>query len=362
MRGDDAICGSLFSYVDLEKRVRADHPLRLIREIANAALAALTGTFEPLYSPLGRGSIPPERLMRALLLQAFYSIRSERQLVERIDTDLLFRWFVGLGIEDPVWDATTFTKNRDRLLEGEVAQQFLAAVLNQPKVKRLLSSEHFSVDGTLLEAWASVKSFRPKDGSGDPPGPGRNGERDFHGERRKNDTHASTTDPDARLYRKGPGREARLCFMGHAVMENRNALVVGAMATPASGHAEREAALNLTAPFDNRPQPITLGADKGYDSSDFVTACRARTITAHIAQNQNGRRSAIDRRTTRHPGYAVSQRIRKRIEEVFGWAKTVAGLRKLRHRGLPKVDWQFTLAMAAYDLIRLPKLLAQPTP
>jgi len=362
MRGNDAICGSLFSYIDLEKRVHGDHPLRLIREVANAALAALAGVFEPLYSPLGRASIPPERLMRALLLQAFYSIRSERQLVERIEYDLLFRWFVGLGIEDPVWDATTFSKNRDRLLEGEVALQFLAAVLNQPKVKRLLSSEHFSVDGTLLEAWASMKSFRPKDGSGDPPGPGRNGERDFHGERRKNDTHASTTDSDARLFRKGPGKEARLCFMGHAVIENRNALVVGAVATRASGHAEREAALSLMAPFDNRPQPVTLGADKGYDSSDFVTACRARRITPHPAQHQNGRRAAIDRRTTRHPGYAVSQRIRKRIEEVFGWAKTVAGLRKLRHRGLPKVDWQFTLAMAAYDLIRLPKMLAQTAP
>jgi len=362
MRGDDQIIGSLFSYIDLEKRVRLDHPLRLIREIANAALAALTGTFAPLYSPLGRASIPPERLMRALLLQAFYSIRSERQLVERIDTDLLFRWFVGLGIEDPVWDATTFTKNRDRLLEGEVAQQFLAALLNQPKVKRLLSSEHFSVDGTLLEAWASVKSFRPKDGSGDPPGPGRNGERDFRGERRRNDTHASTTDADARLFRKGPGKEARLWFMGHALMENRNALVIGAEATRASGHAERAAALSLITPFDNRPQPVTLGADKGYDSSDFVTACRKRAVTPHLAQNQNRRRSAIDGRTTRHPGYAVSQRIRKRIEEVFGWAKTVAGLRKMRHRGLPKVNWQFTLAMAAYDLIRLPKLLAQTAP
>jgi transposase len=362
MRGDDAICGSLFSYVDLERRVRPDHPLRVIREIANAALAALSGQFELLYSPLGRNSIPPERLMRALLLQALYSLRSERQLVERIEYDLLFRWFVGLGIDDPVWDATTFTKNRDRLLEGEVAQQFLAAGLAQPKVKRLLSSEHFSVDGTLLEAWASVKSFRPKDGADDPPGPGRNGERDFHGERRRNDTHASTSDADARLARKGAGKEARLCFMGHALMENRSGLVVGAVVTRASGHAERLAALSLIEPFADRPLPVTLGADRGYDSSDFVMECRALAVTPHVAQNQSGRRSAIDRRTTRHPGYAVSQRIRKRIEEVFGWAKTVAGLRKLRHRGLPKVDWQFTLAMAAYDLVRLPKLLAQPGP
>jgi len=362
MRGDDELCGSLFSYIDLERRVRADHPLRVIREIANAALAALSGAFAPLYSPIGRSSIPPERLMRALLLQAFYSIRSERQLVERIEYDLLFRWFVGLGIEDPVWDATTFTKNRDRLLEGEVAQQFLAALLTQPRVKRLLSSEHFSVDGTLLEAWASLKSFRPKDGSGDPPRPGRNGERAFHGERRRNDTHASTTDTDARLFRKGPGKEARLVFMGHALMENRNGLVVGAVATRASGHAERLAAMTLIEPFADRPRPVTLGADKGYDSGGFVTECRELAVTPHVAQNQSGRRSAIDGRTTRHLGYAVSQRIRKRIEEAFGWAKTVAGLRKLRHRGLPKVDWQFTLAMAAYDLVRLPKLLAQTAP
>ena len=236
MRGNDGIYGKLFSYTDLEKRVRADHPLRVIREVANTALKSLTGEFAKLYSPIGRESIAPERLMRALLLQAFYSIRSERQLVERIDHDLLFRWFVGLGIEDPVWDATTFTKNRDRLLEGDMAAQFLAAVLSQDKVKGLLSSEHFSVDGTLLEAWASLKSFRPKslpsgsdpgDGSGEPPAAGRNGERDFHGERRKNDTHVSTTDPDARLFRKGPGKEARLCFMGHALMENRNGLIVG---------------------------------------------------------------------------------------------------------------------------------------
>ena len=362
MRGDDGICGSLFSYIDLERRVRADHPLRVIRQIADAALKSLSGEFAKLYSPIGRQSIPPERLMRALLLQAFYSIRSERQLVERIDYDLLFRWFVGLGIEDAVWDATSFTKNRDRLLEGEVASQLLAGVLSQDKVKRLLSSEHFSVDGTLLEAWASPKSFRRKDGSGDPPGRGRNGERNFRGEPRTNDTHVSTTDPDARLYRKGPGKEARLCFIGHALMENRNGLIVGAVATRASGHAERLAALALIEPRGERPRPVTLGADKGYDSADFVIELRERTVTPHVAQNTNGRRSAIDGRTTRHPGYALSQCIRKRIEEAFGWAKTVAGLRKMRHRGLPNVDWQFTLAMAAYDLVRLPKLLAQPTP
>jgi transposase len=359
MRGDDAICGSLFSYIDLEKRIRADHPLRVIRVIANAALKSLSGEFGKLYSPLGRESIPPERLLRALLLQAFYSIRSERQLVERIDHDLLFRWFVGLGIEDPVWDATSFTKNRDRLLEGDIAAQFLAAVLAQDKVKALLSSEHFSVDGTLLEAWASLKSFRPKDGSGDPPGPGRNGEQDFHGAPRRNDTHGSTTDPEARLFRKGLGKEARLCFMGHALMENRNGLIVGALTTTATGHAERWAALTLIEPHAEAPQPVTLGADKGYDSADFVGALRDQAVTPHVAQHTNGRRSAIDDGTAGDPGYAISQRIRKRVEEAFGWAKTVAGLRKMRHRGLLKVDWQFTLAMAAYDLVRLPKLLAE---
>jgi transposase len=357
MRGKDEVRGSLFSYVDLEQRIRPDHPLRAIRAIVNAALADMSAEFDALYPPTGRDSIPPERLLRALLLQAFYSIRSERQLVERIDFDLLFRWFVGLGVDDPVWDATTFTKNRDRLLAGEVAARFLAIVLAQPRVRTLLSTEHFSVDGTLLEAWASTKSFRPKDGSGPSPDAGRNGEQDFRGQKRSNDTHASTTDPDARLFRKGPGKEAKLCFMGHALMENRNGLIVGAVATRASGHAERLAALHLIAPHAGRPNPVTLGADKGFDARDFVAELREVNVTPHLAQNTSGRRSAIDGRTTRHPGYAISQRIRKRIEEAFGWAKTVAGLRKARHRGLPKIDWQFTLAMAAYNLVRLPRLL-----
>jgi transposase len=358
MRGKDEVRGSLFSYVDLEQRIRPDHPLRLIRTIVNAALAEMSAEFDALYPPTGRDSIPPERLLRALLLQAFYSIRSERQLVERIDFDLLFRWFVGLGVDDPVWDATTFTKNRDRLLAGEVAARFLATVLAQPRVRTLLSTEHFSVDGTLLEAWASTKSFRPKDGSGPPPDAGRNGEQDFRGQKRSNETHASTTDPDAKLFRKGPGKEAKLCFMGHALMENRNGLIVGAVATRASGHAERLAALHLIEPHADRPNKVTLGADKGFDTCDFVAELREINVTPHLAQNTSGRQSAIDGRTTRHAGYAVSQRIRKRIEEAFGWAKTVAGLRKARHRGLPKIDWQFTLAMAAYNLVRLPKLLS----
>ncbi|MDQ2805209.1 MAG: IS5 family transposase [Pseudomonadota bacterium] len=361
MRGSDAKSGALFSYVDLEKRVRPDHPLRVIQAIANDALASLSGEFDRLYAPDGRESIPPERLLRAFLLQSFYSIRSERQLVERIEFDLLFRWFVGLGVDDPVWDATTFTKNRDRLLAGEVAAKFLAAVLAHPRVKRLLSSEHFSVDGTLIEAWASPKSFRPKDGSGPPPDAGRNGEQDFHGQKRRNDTHASTTDPDAQLYRKGRGKEAKLSFMGHALMENRNGLIVGAVATRASGHAERLAALHLLEPHADRANKITVGGDKGFDTQDFVAELREVNVTPHVAQNISGRRSAIDGRTTRHPGYAVSLRIRKRIEEAFGWAKTVAGLRKARHRGLPKIDWQFTFAMAAYNLVRLPKLLGAVT-
>lgn len=357
MRGSDAVGGKLFSYVDLEKRVPADHPLRVIREILNTTLVVMSAEFDALYSPFGRESIPPERLLRALLLQAFYTIRSERQLIERIDFDLLFRWFVGLGVDDPVWDATTFTKNRDRLLAGEIATRFLAAVLAQSKVKALLSDEHFSVDGTLLDAWASTKSFRPKDGSGPPSDPGRNGEQDFHGQKRSNETHASTTDPDARLYKKGRGKEARLCFMGHALMENRNGLIVGAIATRASGHAERLAAQRLIEPHAERPQRITVGADKGFDTQDFVAEMREINVTPHVAQNDNRRRPAIDGRTTHHAGYAVSLRIRKRIEEAFGWAKTVAGLRKARHRGLPKIDWQFIFAMAAYNLVRLPSLL-----
>jgi transposase len=355
----DQRTGELFSYVDLEARVRADHPLRSIRAIVNEALAALEGEFTPLYACVGRPSIPPEKLLRAMLLQAFYSIRSERQLMERLDYDLLFRWFVGLGIDDPAWDHSTFSKNRDRLLEGDIAAKFLASVLAQPRVKRLLSTEHFSVDGTLIEAWASMKSFRPKDGSGEPPfGGGRNAEADFRGKTRSNETHASTTDPDARLYRKGAGKEAKLCFMGHALMENRSGLLVGACLTRADGHAERVAALALIEAHADRPRPITLGADKGYDAEDFVNELRAMRVTPHVAQNTSGRRSAIDGRTTRHVGYGLSQRIRKRIEEAFGWIKTVAGQNKTRFCGLERVEFAFTFAAAACNLVRLPRLLA----
>ena len=352
--------GELFSYVDLEARVRRDHPLRTIREMANEALASLEREFAALYAArMGRPSIPPEKLLRAMLLQAFYSIRSERQLMERLEYDLLFRWFVGLGVDAPVWDHSTFSKNRDRLLDGAIAAKFLAAVLAQPRVKKLLSTDHFSVDGTLIEAWASVKSFKPRDGAGDPPADGgRNPDADFRGETRSNETHASTTDPDARLYRKGVGKEAKLCFMGHALMENRSGLVVGACLTLADGHAERIAALALIEPYADRPRPITLGADKGFDAQDFVNELRSMRVTPHVAQNMSGRRSAIDGRTTRHAGYAASQRIRKRIEEAFGWIKTVAGQGKTRFRGVDRVELAFTFAAAAYNLVRLPRLLA----
>lgn len=360
MRGGDEICGRLFSYIDLEDRIRADHPLRPIREIANVALAALSGDFAALYSGLGRPSVPPEKLLRAMLLQAFYSVRSERQLMERIEFDLLFRWFVGIGIDDPVWDHSSFSKNRDRLLEGEIAAKFLTAVLSQPRVKRLLSSEHFSVDGTLIQAWASMKSFKPKEPPGNDgrDGGGRNAPADFRGQKRSNDTHRSTTDSDARLYRKGPGMEARLCYIGHGLMENRSGLLVDARLTLVSGHAERLAALDMIEPVADRPVAVTLGADKSYDAADFVEELRALNVRPHVAQNTSGRRSAIDRRTTRHPGYTASQRIRKRIEEAFGWIKTVAGLRQTKLRGRAKVDWAFTFAVAAYNLVRAPALLA----
>jgi transposase len=367
MRGDDEKSGSLFSYIDLEDRVRADHPLRPIREIANAALASLSGAFAALYSGMGRPSVPPEKLLRAMLLQAFYSVRSERQLMERIEFDLLFRWFVGIGIDDPVWDHSSFTKNRDRLLEGEIAAKFLTAVLSQPRVKRLLSSEHFSVDGTLIQAWASMKSFKPKQplsrdgGPSDGQDGGRNAPGDFRGQKRSNDTHRSTTDPDARLYRKGPGMEARLCFIGHGLMENRSGLIVDARLTRVSGHAERLAALDMVQHVADRPCAVTLGADRGYDAADFVEELRGLNVRPHVAQNTSGRRSAIDRRTTRHPGYAKSLRIRKRIEEAFGWIKGVGGLRQTKLRGLDKVDWAFTFAAAAYDLVRLPKLIGAAT-
>jgi transposase len=356
MRGQDRRAGSLFSYVDLEARVAEDHPLRPIRGLVNDALDELSGEFAALYSPLGRPSIPPERLLRALLLQAFYSLRSERLLMEQLDDNLLFRWFVGLGIDDPVWHPTAFTTNRDRLLEGEVAAKFLAAVLNHPRVRQLLSREHFTVDGTLIEAWASLRSFRPKDDRDEPPGAGRNAARDFHGERRTNDSHASTTDPDARLFRKGRGKEARLCFMGHVLTENRHGLVVDGRLSQATGTAERDQAEVMVEAVPGRHR-ITVGGDRNFDTRDFVAGLRRLGAVPHVAQNTTGRRSAIDGRTTRHAGYRQSQGARHRIEEVFAWVKTIAGQSKTKYRGLERVRWHFILAAAAYNLIRLPKLL-----
>jgi transposase len=357
MRGVDRRRDGLFSYVRPESRIPKDHPLRVIRQITDEALASLNELFSALYSEIGRPSIPPEQLLRALLLQAFYSIRSERQLMEQLNYNLLFRWFVGLGVDDPVWVPTVFSKNRDRLLAGDVAAEFMAAVLQLPRVEALLSDEHFSVDGTLIKAWASMKSFRRKDGKDEPPDPGRNGERNFRGEKRSNETHASTTDPDARLARKSNGQEAKLGFTGHLLMENRNGMLVDAKLSHATGTAEPEAALEMLGALPGGAKK-TVGADKNYDTAAFVAAARELGVTPHVAQNITTHRgSNIDRRTTRHEGYRASQVIRKRIEEANGWIKEVAGMAQTKHRGLGRVGWAFTFKAAAYNLIRLPQLL-----
>lgn len=355
MRGDDERQGSVFSYISAEARVPDDHPLRPIREIADAALERLSPEFDGLYSRVGRPSIAPERLLRALLLQCFYTIRSERLLMEQLDYNLLFRWFVGLNMDDPIWNVTVFSKNRDRLLAGGIAKLFLEQVVAEARERKLTSDEHFSVDGTLIEAWAGQKSFRKKDDDGRSSGGPKNPTVNFHGQARKNDTHQSTTDPDARLFRKGPGKESKLAYMGHIVIENRNGLVVGCGVTKASGTAEREAAADLLAniPRSNR---ATVGADKGYDSRSFVRTMRELGVAPHVAQNTSNRSSAIDGRTTRHPGYAISQVIRKTVEHPFGWLKTVGNMRKTRHRGTRLVDWVFALEMAAYNLVRIRNL------
>jgi transposase len=355
MRGADDRSDFLFSYVSPEHRVPADHPLRPIRTMTDAALERLTARFETMYSEMGRPSIPPEQLLRALLLQHLYSIRSERLLIEQLDYNLLFRWFVGLGMDETIWDHSTFSKNRNRLLAGDVATAFFEAVLTEARAHRLLSDEHFTVDGTLLEAWASHKSFRPKDGDSEPPDDPSNPTVNFRGERRKNDTHQSTTDPDARLYKKGVGRPAQLAYLGNVLMENRSGIVVDTRVTPADGYGERDAALVMVA--DVPGGAITLAGDKGYDYPEFVAELRHLQVTPHVAQNTTNRRSAIDGRTTRHSGYAISQRTRKRVEEVFGWLKTVGLLRKLRHRGGQKVEWIFRFAAAVYNLIRIRNLV-----
>jgi transposase len=358
MRGDDQHPDGMFSYRRPEERVPADHPLRPIRQMVDTALRELSPEFARLYPKTGRPSIPPEKLLRALLLQLLYSIRSERQLIEQLDYNLLFRWFVGLSMDDPVWDPTVFTKNRERLLRGDIARAFFDRVLAQAQARQLLSTEHFTVDGTLIEAWASLKSFKPKGGPPTPPpdDPG-NPTVNFHGERRSNATHGSTTDPEARLMRKGTGREAKLSYHGHVLMENRHGLAVDGCVTQATGLAERETALAMAT---NLPAGATLGADKGYDVAGFVDALRQLGVTPHIAQHTTHRRSAIDGRTTRHAGYAVSQRKRKLVEEIFGWAKSVALFRKTRHRGVRRVGWMFTFGLAVYNLIRIRNLTWQP--
>ena len=330
--------------------------------MVDQVLSGLTNEFQAMYSRTGRPSIAPERLLRALLLQVLYTIRSERMLIEQLDYNMLFRWFVGLSMDDAVWDHSTFTKNRDRFLQSDLAEAFFSGVVSQAEEAGLLSDEHFTVDGTLIDAWASLKSFRPKgDGHDSFSGGGHNESVGFHGEKRCNDTHESTTDPDARLYRKGQGKESRLVFMGHALMENRNGLVVDTRLTLATGVAEREAAFEMVSGRAGCKR-LTLGGDKGYDTKDFIDDLRPLNVTPHVAQNNKRRRSAIDNRTVRHDGYAVSQRMRKRVEEIFGWIKTVGNLRKTRHRGLERVDWVFAFTSAAYNLVRMRTLLADAGP
>jgi transposase len=358
MRGPDTQQSSMFSYLSPEERVPAKHPLRPIRLMVDDALQALSPVFSGLYSAYGRPSIPPEKLLRALLLQVLYTVRSERMLMEQLEYNLLFRWFVGLNMDEAVWVPTVFTKNRDRLLEGDVAEKFFQLVLTEARGAGLLSDEHFSVDGTLIEAWASQKSFQRKDQPAPPPDDPGNPTVNFHGEKRSNDTHESTTDPDARLARKSGGHEAKLAYCGNVMIENRNGLVVDTELLQCNGTAERDAAMLMAERMDGMER-ITLAADKGYDTKDFVSEMRGMNVTPHVSQNtKRPGGSAIDGRTTRHEGYQVSQRKRKRIEEVFGWTKTVGTLRKTRHRGLETVRWVFTFTAAAYNLVRMRNLMS----
>jgi transposase len=361
MRGTQKEQGAFFSYVSLEDRVPQNHPLRAIRQEADRVLKSLSSRFASMYSETGRPSIPPEQLLRALLLQALYSIRSERMLMEQLEYNLLFRWFVGLEIDDTVWVPTVFTKNRDRLLEADVAHAFLNGVVRLAGKEKLLSDEHFTVDGTLIEAWASLKSFVSKEGGrkDDPDDPG-NPTVNFHGEKRKNETHQSTTDPEARLYKKGPGKEARLSFMGHALMENRHGFVLAGALSPATGKAEEETARALIRKLPARlRKTITVGADKGYDRRSFVEAMRRLGVRAHIAAKVTG--SALDRRTTRHKEYRISQQKRKLIEQIFGWVKTTALLRRTRHRGLDRIGWVFEFTLAVYNLLHFVNLVRLQT-
>ena len=364
MRGPDQTQPPIFSYVSQEDRIPQDHPLRAIRKLVDKALKNLSKEFAKLYSHTGRPSVAPEQILRALLLQVLFTIRSERQLMEQLDYNLLFRWFVGLSMDDPIWDATVFSKNRDRLLSGDIAGRFFDQILFQARGQGLLSEEHFTVDGTLLEAWASHKSFQQKaTDSGESRTPNSDNDSsnptvDFHGEKRSNDTHQSVTDPDARLAKKGPGKEARLCYTGHVLMNNRYGLAEDTVVTITTGTDEREAAMKMLTELvkTSTDKRRTVGADKKYDTKGFVANARAINVTPHVAQNDTNRRSAIDDRTTRHPGYAVSQERRKRVEEIFGWVKTIGNMRKLRHRGREIVNWMFTFTVAAYNVIRIVNL------
>ena len=360
MRGQDHQQSDMFSYLSPEQRVRADHPLRAIRAMADLALWSMSARFDEMYSKTGRPSIAPEKLLRAQLIQMLYSVRSERLLMEEIDYSVLFRWFVGMNLDEPVWDVTVFTKNRDRLLDGDVAREFLCEVVRQAQENDLTSDEHFTVDGTLVEAWAGLKSFQRKDRKQDPPDDPGNPTVDFHGEKRSNQTHESTTDPDALLARKGNGKEAKLSYNGNLLIENRNGLIITTELFQANGTAERDAALVMLEQLPGTKR-VTVGADKAYDTKDFVAECRNLKVTPHVAQNlKRSGGSALDERTTRHDGYAISQKKRKRIEESFGWLKTIALIRKVRHRGIHKVGWVFTFAAAAYNLVRMRNLLASP--
>jgi len=360
MRGNDHQQADMYSYLSPEQRVRENHPLRKIRAMADEALKNMSDRFDDMYAKTGRPSIPPEKLLRAQLIQMLYSVRSERLLMEEIDYSMLFRWFVGMNLDEPVWDVTVFTKNRNRLLEGDVAREFLAEVVRQAEAKGLTSDEHFTVDGTLIEAWASLKSFQHKGQKNPPPDDPGNPSVDFHGEKRSNATHESTTDPDALLARKGNGKEAKLSYNGNLLTENRTGLIVNTETLQANGTSERDGALLMLEQIPGTGR-ATVGGDKGFDTKDFVAECRHLNVTPHVAQNvkRNGG-SAIDGRTTRYAGYAISQRKRKRIEECFGWMKTIALVRKVRHRGIEKVGWLFTFAAAAYNLVRMRNLLARP--
>ena len=358
MRGDDGQQGAMFSYLSPEARVRKDHPLRVICTVADQALENMSRRFDRMYAKTGRPSIPPEKLLRAQLIQMLYSVRSERLLMEEIDYRVLFRWLVGMNLDEPVWDVTVFTKNRDRLLDGDVARDFLCEVVTQAREKNLTSDEHFTVDGTLIEACASLKSFQRKDQKNPPPDDPGNPSIDFHGETRCNQTHESTTDADALLARKGSGKEAKLSYTGNLLVENRNGLIVTTELFQANGTAERDAGLVMLEQIPGEHR-VTVGGDKGYDTRDFVAECRNLKVTPHVAQNTKRRGgSAIDERTTRHAGYGISQTKRKRIEESFGWLKTIALMRKVRHRGIHKVGWVFTFAAAAYNLVRMRNLLS----